>query len=159
MANKKKIHCVEFVIWVDGEKVRACSHIGEMVRIALHDRVIGLKPSLSDTRDHLSVGVLRWKRSKKSKSPVKVVDRFDVPFGKKVSSSTEPIKFSAKPCTESLRRQKKAGQCCVTITYIDSHGIKRSFLICASCFVKHGTARCCTSLPCCLELIGSVIFG
>jgi len=143
--------CIAFTIWVGRKKFKAGAHAGTTVTIDLGGRVIGLSPTMSSADPkRVSVALLNLKSHDQDVSDGKVVSRVKVPFGQSASfAPAENIRFSARPSFEIPLPAPKKPKCCVII-----EGGAR---ICATCYVVHGKASCCTSLLCCLRMIWDTI--
>jgi hypothetical protein len=150
MAREEKIPCIEFTLWVNGEKAKACTHVGTMLTIGWQKQVFGLSPTLTaDDPKRLSVALLKLKSDEQELSTGKVLRSLDVSFGKRASfEPNAPITFKAANSGPTEMPKKR---CCVTCS-----GIK----ICTSCTVEHSCGNCCASDECCKKIgtpLGTVV--
>lgn len=165
MKRQKSRARVDFTIWVNGKKVQVGAQVGTMVTIASEGRVIGLSPTVSSSK-RISVALLELKSDKDSVAKGKQISRVNVAFGRIASfppTGKMKIRFSARlSLAESLlpvlkpllKPQAAAGKCCRNINPGGS-----PIIVCASCYLIHGSVRCCTGFVCCLQMGLEIVFG
>ena len=142
MARQEKVACVEFTLWVKGEKTKASTHVGTMVTIGWGRQVFGLSPTISTSDPRrLSVALVTLKSHQEPISKGKRLSTLEVVSGKRMSfEPSAPIKFKAAITGMSAKTKKR---CCVTCN---------DWTQCASCTVEHSCGSCCSTDECCKSI-------